>query len=88
MTVEGLVEDGHIYSFNSIFPGPQLDTRGDAVNAAEPPHCAISAVSSRKVSTGALRRKYQAPSSQPAHPRSPHLSVTQLHAYLDTSSLY
>lgn len=37
VTVEGLVEDGHIYSFNSIFPGAQLDTKGDTVSAAEPP---------------------------------------------------
>lgn len=37
MIVEGLGEDEHIHSFNSIFPSAQLDTRGDTASATEPP---------------------------------------------------
>lgn len=37
MIVEGLGEDEHIHSLNSIFPSAQLDTRGDTVSATEPP---------------------------------------------------
>lgn len=37
MIVEGLGEDEHIHSFNSIFPSAQLNTRGDTASATEPP---------------------------------------------------
>lgn len=85
MIVEGLGENGRIDSFNSIFPGAQLDSREDRVNA---PYCAISAVSNRRVPPAPLRQKYLPPSSQPSHPRSHYLSVTQPRPYLATSSLY
>lgn len=83
--MEGLGEDGRIDSFNSIFPGAQLDSRGDRANA---PYCAISAVSNRRVPPAPLRQKYLPPSSQPSHPRSHYLSVTQPRPYLATNSLY
>lgn len=69
--------DGRTHSSNNIFPGAHLDPEGRHCECHRAPYCALSAVVSRRVSTGPLRLKSPFSSSQLSHPRSHHLKATQ-----------